>query len=46
MKQKNKQEDFFKFFWGILAAIILGNVLTEKGMIRAGEGVIWAGHNI
>ena len=27
---------------GILPASILGNVLTEKGAIRAGEGVIRA----
>ena len=30
---------------GILGASILGNALTRKGVIRAGEGVIRAGQN-
>ena len=30
---------------GILPASILGNALTEKGAIRAGEGVIRAGQH-
>ena len=30
---------------GTLAAIILGNALTGKGVIRAGKGVIETGEN-
>ena len=31
---------------GTLAAGILGNALTERGVIRAGKGTIRAGENI
>ena len=36
---------FLPMLLGTLAASILGNGLSEKGVIRAGEGVIKAGHN-
>ena len=32
--------------FGTLAAIVLGNVLTGKGVIRADEGTIRAGQDI
>ena len=31
---------------GILTASILGNALSERGVIRAGKGTIRAGENI
>ena len=38
-KQKNKKADF------TLGASLLGNLLTGKGTIRAGEGIFRAGQN-
>ena len=45
MKQKNKKGGFFGLLLGILGASLLGNLLTGKGAIRAGQSTIGAGHN-
>ena len=42
---KEQKGGFLHMLLGTLAASILWNALTEKGMIRAGEGVIRAGQN-
>ena len=42
MKQKNKKKDFSECYVG---ASLLGNLLTGKATIRAGEGTIRAGHD-
>ena len=40
MKQRNKQEDFYviSMLLGTLGANLLGNLLTRKGIARAGSG--------
>ena len=38
MKQKNKKSGFFTILLGALNASLLGNLLTDKGVMRAGEG--------
>ena len=38
MKQKNKKSGFFTMLLGALSASLLGNLLTDKGVMRAGEG--------
>ena len=43
MKQKIKKEDFLELL-GTLGASLLGNLLTGKGINRAGEGVLRAGY--
>ena len=45
MEQTNKKEDFFGMLVGTLGASLLGNLLPEKGTIRAGEGTFRAGHD-
>ena len=40
MKQKNKKRGFLSMLLGTLGASLLGNLLTGKGVMRAGEGVI------
>ena len=40
---KKQQGGFLRMLWRILAARILGNALTGKGVIRAGERVKRAG---
>ena len=44
MKQKNKKEDFTQCYQGhqLLYTSILGNALTGKRVIQAGERVITA----
>ena len=42
MKQKG---EFFPMLLRTSAAIMLGNALTGKGVIRTGKGVIIAGQN-
>ena len=37
LKQKNKKEDFLKCYQTPLDASLLGNLLTGKGRIRAGQ---------
>ena len=44
MKQKNKKEVFLSMLLGTLGASLLGNLLTGKGFVRAGEGTIRAGY--
>ena len=46
MKQKNKKEDviIFSMLLGTLGASLLGNLLTRKGIVRAGEGIVRAGY--
>ena len=41
MKLKNKKEDFLVCY---LVARLLGNILTGKGINRAGEGIVRAGY--
>ena len=38
MKQKYKNEDFLSMLLGILGDSLLGNLLTGKGIVRAGSG--------
>ena len=38
MKQKNIKEDFLNMLLGTLGASLLGNLLTGKGIERAGSG--------
>ena len=45
MKQKNKKGRFLSMSLGTLGASLLGNLLTGKDTIRAGEGTIKAGQN-
>ena len=40
MNQKNKKKGFLGILLGTLGAISLGNLLTGKGTIRAGEDTI------
>ena len=42
---KEQKGGFLQIILGALAASILGNALTEKEVIREGEGVIRAGQN-
>ena len=44
MKQKNKKQDFYSMLLGTLGASFLGNLLTGKAFVRAGEGTIRAGY--
>ena len=44
MKQKNKKEVFLSMLLGTVGASLLGNLLTGKGFVRAGEGTIRAGY--
>ena len=45
MKQRERKGGFLAMLLGTLAASILGNALTEKGVRRAGEGTIRAGQD-
>ena len=38
MQQKKKKEDFLSMLLGTLGASLLGNLLTGKGIERAGAG--------
>ena len=38
MKQKNKKGGFLSMLLGTLSASLLGNLLTGKGICRAGKG--------
>ena len=42
---KEQKEGFLSFLLGTLGASLLGNLLTGKGTIRAGEGIIRADEN-
>ena len=44
-KAKKQKGRFLPMLLGTLAASILGNALTAREVIRAGEGVIRAGQN-
>ena len=44
MKQKNKK-GFLPMLLGTLAASIIGNTLSGRGVIRVGEGVTRAGQS-
>ena len=39
MKQKNKKAGFLSMLLGTLGAILLGNLLTGKRIVRAGSGI-------
>ena len=41
---KEQREEFIKMLLGTLGASLLGNILTGKGINRAGEGVIRSGY--
>ena len=38
MKQKNKKGGFLSMLLGTLGASLLGNLLTEKGIVKDGSG--------
>ena len=40
---KEQRGGFLSILLGTLGAILLGNLLTGKGMMRAGEGIVRAG---
>ena len=42
---KEQKEGFLRMLLGILGASLLGNLLTGKGTVRAGEGIIRAGQD-
>ena len=42
---KEQKEGFLSILLGTLAAILLGNLLTAKGTITAGEGTFRSGEN-
>ena len=44
MKPKNKKGGFLSTLLGTLHASLLANIITGKGMNRAGEGLIRAGY--
>ena len=44
-EQKNKKGDFFETLLAPLRAVLLPNLLTSKGAIRAGEGAVRAGQH-
>ena len=41
---KEQKGGFLSMLLGTLGASLLGNLLTEKGTIRAGEGIVRAGY--
>ena len=43
---KEQKERFFRMLLGTLGASLLGNILADPGINRAGEGVIRAGYGI
>ena len=45
LKMKKKKDDFFAILLGTLAANLLVNILGDKDVIRAGEGIIKAGQD-
>ena len=42
---KEQKEEFLRMLWGTLGASLLGNLLTGKGAMRAGEVIIRAGQD-
>ena len=44
MKQKNKKGGFLSMLLGTLGTSLLGNLLSGKGTVRAGEGIVRAGY--
>ena len=42
---KEQKEGFLRMLLGTLGASLLGNLVTEKGKFRVGEGTIRAGEN-
>ena len=42
---KQQKEGFLRMLLGTLGASLLGNLLTSKGTIRAGEGTVRIGHD-
>ena len=45
MKQKNKKGWFLRILLDLLGVSLLENLLTSKGVIRAGERMIRAGQD-
>ena len=43
--EAKEQKEFLGMFLGTLGASWLGNLLTVKGKIRAGEGTFWDGQD-
>ena len=46
MKQNNKKEGTLVMLLGILCASWSGNLLTDGGIIRAGESILRAGQDL
>ena len=44
MKYKKKKGGFLSMLLGTLCAVLLGNLLTGRGVNRAGEGTVRAGY--
>ena len=44
-KAKEQKGGFLSMLWGTLGASLLGNLLTRKGTIRAGEGTVASGQD-
>ena len=44
-KAKEQKGGFLSMLLGTLGASLLGNLLTRKGIIRAGEGTVAAGQD-
>ena len=40
---KEQRGEFLSMLFGTLGASLLGNLLTGKGIIRAGDGIVHAG---
>ena len=44
MKKKEQKGGFLSLLLGTLGASLLGNLLTGKGIVRAGEVIVRAGY--
>ena len=44
MKQKKQKGGFLSMLLGTLRAILLGNMLTRKEVMRAGQGTVRVGY--
>ena len=44
MKKKEQKGGFLSLLLGTLGASLLGNLLTRKGIVRAGEVIVRAGY--
>ena len=44
MKQKKQKGGFLSMLLGTLGTSLLGNLLSGKGTVRVGEGIVRAGY--